>query len=175
MKIINNEVDLEGFIELCKDYIKTDNKDIFINSIKKLFFIIEKEKSKNNNEKEKNEEKDKEKNKEENKEDNKIINTNNDKIYLLRLKPEYQKEIDMIKEDLNKCEINKKQKEEVVSKQKKSKISKSKNTNNNTAEKISSNKSSKNKKLSFEEKMRNNAVLYSERNKSLFFTLLRHI
>ena len=42
----NNEVNLEGFIDLCKDYIKIDNKDIFVNIIKKLFFIIEKDKPK---------------------------------------------------------------------------------------------------------------------------------
>ena len=29
----NNEVDLEGFVEFCKDYIRIDNKDIYLESI----------------------------------------------------------------------------------------------------------------------------------------------
>ena len=182
----NNEVDMEKFVDLCKDYIKVDNKDIFVNMIKKIFLIIEKEKNKDKEEKndkdedsEKEKEKDKEmeQKKEKNKDEDKEIKDmkdniiNNNKIYLLRLKPEYQKEIDSIKEELKKGEIN--QKEEDILKSKKSKTTKSKP--NNTQEKTSSNKSSKTKKLSFEEKMKNISILYSEHNKSLFNFLLRHI
>ena len=207
----NNEVDLEGFIDLCKDYIKIDNKDIFVNTIKKLFFIVQKEKNENKEEEKDKEEKDKDKEekdkkekekdkdkeekdkkekekdkeeeiKEEKKEEEikeKKINEKEEnkddkdnKIYLLRLKLEYQKEIENIKEELNKGELNQKDKEDDF-KPKKSKTNKSK-INNNT-EKISSNKSSKNKKQSFEEKIKTIEKLYSDKNKTLFYTLLRHI
>ena len=39
----NYEIDVENFVELCSDYLKKDNKDIFINSIKNVFDIIKKE------------------------------------------------------------------------------------------------------------------------------------
>ena len=190
----NNEVNLEGFIDLCKDYIKIDNKDIFVNIIKKLFFIIEKDKPKEKDkekEKEKEENKKEENKKEENKKEekekkeleekeiikiieNEIVEEkkekqeDDNKIYLLRLKPEYNKEIENIKEELNKGELNKN--EDVDIKTKKNKNIKSKNN-----EKISSNKSSKTKKLSFDEKIKNIEKLYSERNKTILYSLLKHI
>ena len=97
----NNEIELENFIDICNEFIKEDNKDIFINTIKNLFNIIEKEENFD-----KNKDKDKE----------------NNKIYLLRLKPEFNKDIEIIKEKIKKGEINtntnvnniKKEKEELI-------------------------------------------------------------
>ena len=39
----NNEMELENFISLLSDYIKIDNKDIIINSIKNIFNVIKRE------------------------------------------------------------------------------------------------------------------------------------
>ena len=39
----NYEIELENFVELCSDYVKIDNKDIFINSVKNIFDIMKKE------------------------------------------------------------------------------------------------------------------------------------
>ena len=125
----NNEVDLEGFVDFCKDYIKIDNKDIFVNTIKKLFFIVSKEKIEDKEDKDKEKEKEKDKEKEEKeKEKEKEEKEENEKIYILRLKPEYQKEIDNIKEELNRGELNQKVEDELKSKKTKSNKSKVNNT-----------------------------------------------
>ena len=111
----NNEVDLESFIELFSDYIKLDNKDIFINSIKNIFNIIQREKDAQ-------------------------------KIFLLKIKPEYEKDIEIIKEEINNGEDNKKNKEKNIIKN---------NENNNNE---------------------NNIIInWSENNKILFNMLLEHI
>ena len=67
----NNEIELNNFIELFSDYITLDNKNIFINSIKNIFNIIIKEEN------------------------------NNNEIYILRLKSQYENDIIKIKEDIN--------------------------------------------------------------------------
>ena len=70
----------KNFISLLSDYIKIDNKDIIINSIKNIFNVIKRE--------------------EKNNRDNKVY------LYLLKLKPEFVKEIEKMKEEINKGEIN---------------------------------------------------------------------
>ena len=76
----NDEIELDNFIDLCSDYIKIDNCDIFINSIKAYFDIIEKEEK------------------------------NNNKIYLVRLKQENRTELEKLKEEIKKGEAKIKEK-----------------------------------------------------------------
>ena len=149
----NYEVNFDDFIDLCSDYIKSGNNTMFENVIKKLFIIIEKEIQDNENENE-NDNNDKKENK---------------KIYLLRLKEEYHKDIENIKNELNK--YNKEKNNELKSKKSKLSVSLRKRESNY------SNKSSKKLKgkIIIEEKIKKVQKLWSERNKSLFYTLLKHI
>ena len=158
----NNEINFDDFTDLCSDYIKTDNNDMFENVIKKLFIIEEKEIINNENVNE---------NKKENNNDNnnkeKDDNANK-KIYILKLREEYHKDIESIKNELNK--YNHEEKNEL--KQKKNKPSFS-------LKKKDSHYSSKSKKMKgkilSDEIFKKFEKFWSERNKSLFYTLLRHI
>ena len=78
MEYENYEIDLDDFNVFCSDFIKMDNNDEYENAIKKLFNIVEKEIKGNNSTGE------------------------NKKIYLLRLKEEFRKEVDNMRNEINK-------------------------------------------------------------------------
>ena len=127
----NNEIDLQNFVILCSDYLKDDNKDIFINSIKKMFDII--------------------------------INKSN--FYILKLKPQFEKEVEKIKEEIYKGDINQNQtKKKILD-----------NKINDNKEIISSKNSSDKEKINIKEKIENIKDIWSEQNKILFNMLLDHI
>ena len=156
----NYEINMEDFIDLCSDYIKADKNDIFEIVIKKLFIIEEKEIVNNDNEN--NIEKDI--NKDILDEDN-----GNKKIYNLKLKEEYHKDIEEIKNELNK--YNHEEKDEL--KLKKNKLSFSLKKKESQLSRQSS-KKAKNK-IIVDEIFKKFEKFWSERNKSLFYTLLKHI
>ena len=142
----NYEIELDDFIDLCSEFIKLDNNTAYENAIKNLFNIVEKE-VKNND-----------------------FPEENKTIYFLRLKEEFHKDVDNIKNEINK--YNHKGKNTDI-KTKKSKLSFSLKKKDSH---ISSKSSKKLKgKNVIEEKIKKVEQLWSERNKSLFYTLLKHI
>ena len=146
----NYEINFDDFTDICSDFIKTENNSIFENVTQKLFYIVEKE-IKNN----------------ESKTNDK---SENQKIYFLRLKEEYHKEVDNIRNEINK--YNHKEKNTEL-KTKKSKM----NLSFRKKDSHMSSKSSKKLKgkVLIEDKIKKMEKLWSERNKSLFYTLLKHI
>jgi len=88
---------MDDFTDLLKDFIKSDNNIHFENVTLKLFNIVEKEIK--NSEKDKKEE--------------------NEKKYFLRLKEEYQKEVDNIRNELNKYNHHKEKNSEIKTKKSK--------------------------------------------------------
>ena len=145
----NYEVSMDDFTDLLKDFIKSDNNIHFENVTLKLFNIVEKEIK--NSEKDKKEE--------------------NEKKYFLRLKEEYQKEVDNIRNELNKYNHHKEENSEIKTKKSKTNFFFKKKDSH-----ISSKSSKKMKgKMLIEEKIKKMDILWSERNKSLFYTLLKHI
>ena len=149
----NYEVNLDDFIGLCSDYINTGNNYKFENVIKKLFYITEKQFFYS----------DKDKNDFDNTKENK-------KIYYLKLKEEFHKEIDNIKNELNKYNHEEKS-DEFKSKKNKLSLSfrkKDSHLSNKSSKKIKG-------KVLIEEKKKKFENFWSERNKSLFYTLLKHI
>ena len=133
----NYEINLDEFLDLCSDYIKTDNNIIFKKVIEKLFYIVEKTKKPKDKEKENKDEKD----------------GNYEKEIYLRLKEEYHKDIENIKKELKSNHDSK---------------SKKKSLSNKSSKKIKG-------KIVIDEKIIKIEKFYSERNKSIFFTLLKHI
>jgi hypothetical protein len=145
----NYEIGIDDFTNLLIDFIKIDNNKHFENVILKLFNIIEKEIKSSDKDK----------------------NTENEKKYFLRLKEEYQKEVDNIRNELNKYNHHKEKNNEIKTKKTKTSFSLKKKDSH-----MSSKSSKKMKgKILIEEKIKKMEKLWSERNKSLFYTLLKHI
>jgi hypothetical protein len=146
MEYENYEIDLDDFNVFCSDFIKMDNNDEYENAIKKLFNIVEKEIKGNNSTGE------------------------NKKIYLLRLKEEFRKEVDNMRNEINKYNHKSKNNDIKLRKRKTSLSLKRKESHLST-------KASKKIKVKniLEEKIKKMEKLWSENNKSLFYTLLKHI
>ena len=123
----NNEIELENFISLLSDYVKIDNEDIIINSIKNIFI----------------------------KREQKNIIDKNLYLYFLKLKPEFVEEIEKMKEEINKGEINKNEFKKKIKNKEELNLSKG----------VSK----------FEEKGKIIKFKWSENNKELFNNLLEHI
>ena len=142
----NYEIDLDDFNAFCSDFIKMDNNDEYENAIKKLFNIVEKEAKGNN------------------------LAGENKKIYILRLKEEFRKEVDSMRNEINKYNHKSKNNDLKLRKRKTSLSLKRKESHLST-------KASKKIKVKniLEEKIKKMEKLWSENNKSLFYTLLKHI
>ena len=146
MEYENYEIDLDDFNSFCSDFIKMDNNDEYENAIKNLFNIVEKEAK------------------------GKDSTGENKKTYSLRLKEEFRKEVDNMRNEINKYNHKGKNNDLKLRKRKTSLSLKRKESHLSTK----ASKKIKNKAI-IEEKIKKMEKLWSEKNKSIFYTLLKHI